>query len=425
MKILSRFLIFILSAFVTIDLSAQSEVGQLFGINHPFSQNQKKQFLELGNDMVFGSNGVDNVFGYKMVFGGHIESSRIEDNYDRLPRTGRTSFNSQFFFRYWDQDTPKVFNKYNVFIEIGTRYYGQSKFDKDHFGLIFRGNAPYAGEIIKGEGVSIRSTRYTNYTIGLHRTVSTDENTVRYGAGLSYIQLLDYTDFEIEKGSFFTEEFGQYLEMDLKYQMYRTDRPVEAFKIRGHGAGLNAFYQKTISSEKYFKFSIQDLGFAAIKDINHYVKDTSNVVYEGYKIVSGSGDDGIINNVLDTLLNIVEDEGELKNKTVLLPGLIRVSVGKKLNKGFVGEVYAQQIISPHYIPDVSARLSRVFNDKYLFGISLGYGGFDRQMKIGFQGSAWFKDAIYLHYNVSGLDGFVIPEITQGFQANFGLALAIK
>lgn len=417
-----------ISAFLLLSFSelfAQNSSGQLFGINHPFSENQKKQFIELGNDLSFGSNGVDNIFANKMVFGGHIKSSRIADNYDRLPSMGRTNFNSQFFLRYWDQDTPKIWGKYNVFAEISTRYYGQTKFGNDQFGLVFRGNAPYAGSTIDGKDLAIRASRHTNYTFGLHRTKVSEVSITRYGLGLSYVQLLDYTDFEIESGSFYTEEFGQYLEMDLKYEMYRTERPVDAFKIRGHGASITAFYQKTIDSKKYFKVSIHDIGFTATNGINHYVKDTTNARYDGYQIISGSSTNGIIGNVLDTLLNTTEADPTSEKKSILLPGIIRFSYGMHLNNDFIGELFVHHILFPDNIPEANLRISTKFKDKYLFGISIGYGGFDRQMKIGFQGATWLKDAIYIQYDVSGLDGFVIPELTQGFRFNLGLGLAVR
>jgi len=405
-------------------LSANGQMAQNISFTEfvKESHNSQRGIIRIQGDANFGSNGIDNLFANKFAFGGHIERDRIKDNYDNMKANGKVKVDLSYQVQYWGNDSFNK-SKWNLYGGIGSRIYGQSSFNKDVFGMLFRGNKPYAGTTLDFDATNAMVIQYMKYSIGVHREYlkimedGSEELGSFLGAGLSYIQGIDYINFETKQASLFTEASGQYIDLDLQYNLERVSRPKGISNVQGNGVALDAFYGQI--KEKYFwEASITDLGFVSFSNLVSYEKDTTGVNFEGHKIATSGG--GTLSQVLDSIVDIVDSKGQEKSETVLLPAIFHFRLGKKISDELTADAFIYYTLTRNNYPFIKTRITKA-KGKSTYGASLGLGGFERSPIIGFHGSTRIMERIYLQAQVAGLESYAMPAFFQGLQASAGIA----
>ena len=411
--------------FVLLGLTANGQMAQNITFTEFVKESHKAQrgVVRIQGDVNFGSNGIDNVFANKFAFGGHIESDRISDIYSNMNKNGRVKADLSYQVQYWGNDS---FNKkkWNVYGGIGSRLYGQSTFNKDVFGILFRGNKPYAGTTLDLSDTKGMLIQYMKYSIGVHREYmkyigELPELSSYLGVSLSYIQGIDYINFETRQTSLFTEASGQYVDLDLQFNLERASRPKGLGNTQGHGVAIDAFYGK-INKSFFWEASVSDLGIVSYGKIISFEKDTIGVRFEGQKIVAGGGS---LSEVLDSIVAIVEPKGEEKSETVMLPAIFHFRLGKKISKTLTADAVLYYTLTRNNFPFLKARITKE-NGNFTYGASLGMGGYERSPIIGFHGSTKIMDKIYLQAQVAGVESYFVPSFFQGFQASAGLGVLL-
>ena len=410
---------------VLLALSAKGQMAQSITFTEfvKESHNAQKGIIRVQGDVNFGSNGIDNIFANKFAFGGHIESERISDIYSNMNKNGRVKVNLSYQVQYWGNDSLNK-RKWNLFGGVGSRIYGQSTFNKDVFGMLFRGNKPYAGTTLDLNDTKGMLIQYMKYSIGLHREYRKDigglpKLSSYFGASLSYIQGIDYMNFETNQTSLFTEASGQYVDLDLQYNLERASRPKGLGNTQGHGVAIDAFYGK-INKSIFWEASVSDLGVVSYGNLISYEKDTTGVRFEGQKIVAGGGS---LSDVLDSIVDIVESKELEKSETVMLPAIFHFRVGKKISESLTTDAMLYYTLTRNNFPFLKARITKE-NGNSTYGASIGMGGFERSPIIGFHGSTKIMEKIYLQAQMAGIESYLVPSFFQSFQASAGIGVLL-
>ena len=267
---MKRFLVVAIALFA-FKASGQIAENMFFTEMVKRSHDSQSSILRVQGNLNFGSNGVDNVFASKMAFGGHIEKDRIKDIYTNMKTNGRVKTDLNYHLQFWSNDSLNS-KKWNLYGGIGSRYYGQGSFNKDVFGILFRGNKPYAGTSLDLKNTDATVLQYMKYSIGVHREYQNKKGNLSSftGASLSYIQGIDYLNFETKNTSLFTEASGQYVDLDLQYKLTRASRPKGFSHLQGHGVAIDAFYGK-IEENYFWETSISDLGMVAFSNLISFI----------------------------------------------------------------------------------------------------------------------------------------------------------
>lgn len=370
----------------------------------------------------FGSSAIDNSFALKMGLGGHIGSEEIKKIYDKMDEMPRAKANLNYSLTYWGNDILNG-KGLGLYASIGSRVYGQSEFNKDVFGILFRGNVPYAGTNLDLSNSNAQLIQYMKYTIGLHKEnldATTGNLMNYYGGGLSYIQGVDYIDFNTQKANLFTETDGQYVELDLQYSLQRASRPKGFTNPNGGGLALDAFYG-AVTSKLFWEVSVSDFGMVKFKDAVLFEKDTTGVRFEGQDL---NGNGGSLSDVLDSLVRIVSSNESVGDKTVFLPAVFRVRAGVELTNGLELDALLVHVLAKENLPLVQVRGTKR-RENLSYGVFVAYGGYEKSPMLGIHGGMNLFNRFTVQGNLGGLETFVASKTFQGLQVNLGLGVSLR
>ena len=132
---------------------------------------------------------------------------------------------------------------------------------------------------------------------------------------------------------------------------------------------------------------------------------------------------GSLGEVLDSIVEIVESNGEEVSETVFLPAIFNFRIGKKISKKLMADAILQHTFAQGNIPYLRARITKS-NKNCTYGASLGLGGFEKSMNIGFHGTALLMGQVYLQAQVAGLESYFVPSFFQGLQASVGIGVLL-
>lgn len=385
------------------------------------SQEKQGSMVWVQGNASLGSNAIDNSFGLKMGLGGHIESDRIKSIYENMNDESKVNTDLHYSVTFWGNDSL-LKNGMGLYGSIGSRVYGQSTFNKDVFGVLFRGNRPYAGTNLDLSNSNASLVQYMKYTLGVHKEIidtTTKKIKSYYGGGLSFIQGIDYLDFNTSTANLFTESNGQYVELDLQYELLRGARPKGFRNSSGAGVALDAFYGAN-TTKGFWEVRLSDFGMVKFNDMVRFQKDTTGVRFDGHDI---SANGGSLSDVLDSLVQIVDSESMEEDNTLFLPAVISARVGKMVKEDLQVDALLFYTLTANYIPLFQVRATKI-KEKFSYGASLAYGGYTMTPTIGLHGTIELLDRIYLQTNLGGLESFVASNAFQGMQMHLGLGVSL-
>lgn len=290
---------------------------------------------------------------------------------------------------------------YNSAFSVGTNNAGTA-------GLIFRGNAPYAGTTVADDKIFLKSQ--TRTSLGLAWARQHEKWT--FGVKTKFIAGVKSSDILVNNFSLFTSEVGDSIHATADYQYFVSDRsaPLDGF---GAGVDLGAMYQ--VNSALNIGASVTDLGFIAWSG-EKMAKNVSQS-YTGFALKdllnlegNAAGQDALV----DSLKGLVFPDTTAAKMTSLLPTTLHINAVYDFN------TYNRAFASLHYsftqyAPMTTMPLFAVgYQRRICSGFSLGVNGYAGGLDtygVGVMGMSYFRikkknpvSIVYSMDNVLGLLG---------------------
>lgn len=302
-----------------------------------------------------------------------------------------------------------LFNRWGIYAGAGYNLDLGTQFTADIFKLVFYGNETYADKKADLSGIHVRYMESQSLHFGICGHLGGDSltrmRTVQFG--LNIVKGQNWYDIAIEKGSVFTEKNGEYLDIEMKGNMYQSDTASTGpGAFNGIGAGLNFSYKCENNNGVTFLLEATNVGIMQWnKNTIHNQVDTT-FRFEGFEITN-------IFAIQDSTFNNIsaEDFGSnLKSEktiqTMVLPFILHANYLYPLNdKTYLAADLNYKYWST-YIPKLILSYGYKFTKNISAEITGGYGGYS-QLHAGINAKVAFKD-FQLRAGASDLLGFIAP-----------------
>ncbi|MFH2095333.1 MAG: hypothetical protein ABIJ16_06500, partial [Bacteroidota bacterium] len=153
---------------------------------------------------------------------------------------------------------------------IGLVYHNHRdmRFTDDIFKLIFYGNKMFAGKTADLSDFQLNLLTYQEFQMGYFKQSTLNENPFTYYIGLSFIKGQDYNSLRFNEASLYTEETGEYIDLNLSmtYQAMDTVK-AELTEFNGIGGAANFYFSYRNEEKKYsWQLTINNVGFIRWND---------------------------------------------------------------------------------------------------------------------------------------------------------------
>lgn len=201
-------------------------------------------------------------------------------------------------------------------------------FKKDAFQLILNGNAPYRNQTKDAGGLFYRNITYQRVGLGLQKYFDNHTQVFQFTANLV---LGDYfNQFKLTRGTVFTEQNGEYINLDLAYERHFSAIGAGLFGQKGYGALLHASWYKLMPRQNIILHAeLKNLGFTAYPSRTSSQHIDTAIQYTGIDLGSLNSISGFTSvNTQDSLLNKVNLKGGDTKFTFIMPARLELSAVK-------------------------------------------------------------------------------------------------
>jgi hypothetical protein len=300
-----------------------------------------------------------------------------------------------------------------ILFELGIVSQIDASFTKDAYDLVMYGNAHYKNETKNFGNMLVRNIAYQRLGIGIDKYSS--DYSHHFRVSLNLIKGDYFNEFRISRGSVYTEENGEYLDIDLKYERHFASLEHLAFGARGYGAGLYGEWNKLmIKQQSRISFQVRDLGFISYPGSTpHHSIDTAihftGVSFGSFKSYSSSADI----NVSDSMEHYFNMKKNNERYNFMLPLSLRLKYEKFGRHYDVIKVQFNWFLY-NASPQVILGYAYPVKKALMLGGDLrlgGYGTFDFDVNLKYS----YKK-ILLEAAVKSLEGLVLVKSASGLGA---------
>ncbi|MEM0998712.1 MAG: DUF5723 family protein [Bacteroidota bacterium] len=214
--------------------------------------------------------------------------------------------------------------------------------DPNTFGLIFKGNGPYAGDTVSDAGISGRL--YSTRRLGVGTAFEFGK--LKFGVRLNLIQGLRMADLDRLNYSLYTHPDGIQIDLQANYSLSATADlgNVGIASFQGFGASLDLGVTYDINEKFRVEASVTDAGFTSWQ--TEKIEDNIDIDWQGVSITSLFDDSipEILEAEVDSLRELVFPDTVQSNLTLSTPLSLRL--GGTMQVGDHGELGAMIMFNP-------------------------------------------------------------------------------
>jgi len=359
-----------------------------------------------------GSNSINNHFV------SDVYNSRFLDEYNKNSNylKGKNILGSDLFIGAYVAVMPdSMLGSTNLGYRIGfgTRQFRSVRFSDDLYNLVFFGNKDYAGKTVNFDNTKFNLINFQELQFGFFKDYHDNEINIRGYFGINVLNGQQLQKLNVTKGSLYTADDGEFLDLDTKFKYYSSDMSHKKFgDINGMGLSCDAYLRiEDIKSKITFTFSSQDLGYIVWTKKSYEASIDTTIHFDGVEVnnVLTLGQSNLHGISKDSLMNILYSKNDTNPIPISLPERITLEVQKEWN-GFIKTT----LFGMNYIFDTgqpipcfyfvqSFRLTQWLDG----GVMANYGGFSR-----FNAGILFQYHSGKHFSAglasANLSGFIIP-----------------
>ena len=159
-----------------------------------------------------------------------------------------------------------------------------SAFKDDLLKLSFHGNFDYQGDTLDFSETTIRIDRYQQYKLGYSFNVFKNNINWNINTALSYLSGNHHAQLNIDKGSLYTSEMGNSLDINYDIKSMMTDTSnLSPFAGNGNGIAMDFSINLTKGTD-ILGIRIRDLGYIKWKENSITNSTDSNFMFSGVEI---------------------------------------------------------------------------------------------------------------------------------------------
>lgn len=361
-----------------------------------------------------GSSSIPQQFLNKFIFPDFIDNDLKNKTSEKLHARnkfgGVAAGNINLLFEV-NNDTSKFFNILGI--GFGNQLDGNLGFTKGLFDVTFYGNAPFAGQTIDLNKTSFNRLSYSYLEFSLGKSVISNDIHTSAWADLGLVIGHNFTDFEIGKGSLFTEENGDYLEVNLSETSLSMTDTLSTSLVQGYGAKIDLHFSIQTKNSKLL-VAAENIGGIFWNNTTSANLDT-NFVFDGIEIdnifqLSDSvwSEIGTIDSFIDT---------EKGNSLRALPVSFSAYYKKEFDK-LQFDVFAKHRLYSNFFPYL--RLGANLNLPMVKpGITIAYGGYG-SFQTGLNADLELKENIKIQLGTNNILGAIIPMNSTSIDGYLGI-----
>ena len=318
--------------------------------------------------------------------------------------------------------TPDSTKGVGWFLNVADRTHINASYPKELFDLVMFGNAQFAGESIPLSPVEFNLLMYTQFEIGLLKTIVKPKGKWNLGIGLSLLTGKRNFNLKIDEAELFTDVDGEYLEGEVHGSM-RSSSLSSSQYIDANGLGFSGSVHIGYETSKFgLRFEADDLGFI---NWNRHLKQTdldSVFRFEGVDVNLFAADGNPVASInIDTVVGGFSTELTPTPYTALIPGRIGFE-GHYLLNSKDWKLYAgvQYRFAPSYIPYAYIGTNSPLGKGFSIDGRFAFGGFG-SWHLGLEFKKRFADVAEIKLGTMNLEGYVLPMVGTSQSAYIGIS----
>jgi hypothetical protein len=301
---------------------------------------------------------------------------------------------------------------YSINYQLGV--YSNSKFTDQLFNTVFYGNAIYAGQTADFSGSETYDFQYDKIGFTAQNKITLSNSTLEIGAGISLVGVHSMTKFNLDHGSIYTDQYGEYIDADFGYEYLVSDSSNHSkFQFDGAGAAIDLQFSLLPASQKTrWTFYINNFGFANWnKNTRTYTAD-STLHFEGLEVnnLFSPDDSSLIQYNIDSLLENTGTKIETGAKTTLLPYSFSLVYQHSLSQKIILNAGISYRPVADLVPFVFVKPQWIINSVFQVAGTLSYGG-TASYALGADAYLNLNNQFKINFGSDNILGIFIPKQT--------------
>lgn len=308
------------------------------------------------------------------------------------------------------------------FLKVADRTHLNARYPKELFDLVMFGNAQYAGETISLAPMEFNLITYTQYEIGLLKTIYKPKGKWNLGLGVSLLTGKRNLRLKIDDAELFTDPDGEYLEGNVSGDIWSSSLSSSQY-IDANGIGFSASLHVGYETEKFgIWFEADDLGIISWTQHIGRTELDSTFVFEGVEVNLFASDGNPVAAInLDSVVDGFSTKRSGNNYMSIMPGRIGFEGHYMLNEK-KWKLYAglQYRIAPSYIPYGYIGTNSPLGKGFFIDGRIAFGGFG-SWHLGLEFRKKFSDVAEIKLGTRNLEGYVLPMVGTSQSAYISIA----
>lgn len=302
---------------------------------------------------------------------------------------------------------------------VSDHFHASGEWNKDLSALALKGNTPYQGERMDIGPSGFRWAQFQKLGFGIRKRDLNSSMDIM----VSYVNLEQFGQVELQQSSLYTSEIGDTLEFDLLGEFSMSDTSGGQRSHHGGGVAIDLSYHqvlKALDQDWAVSFIARDLGLVqAHPGGQHWQVDTmgsfSGILNVGFDDLTNGTLGESLQDSLDRSVNSFRSGG---TQNIWLPGWIQLSMQQEKEKGFMFGLGGTWRPQAYGDPFGWVLIDHRFNSKWQVGADLGYGGYGSfQSSVRGLLNLKFLD---LFLRVSNLEALILQNSFGGFGVSGGI-----
>lgn len=406
---MKKILLFAFALVVSTIAEAQLYNNPILKAYIPGQKNTFRHRIDAGGSYELSSTGITNQFFNKYLYDNFFDSLTKQTVLNKLNDNNRFGAHvEQYLFYTWRKKNSE---NTGFFAQLRNRRHYGSAFTNDAFGLLFFGNARYAGKTANLDGSGFYRNLYHTLQFGMY-TKSSKNLTI--GGGIGIARGTRYMDFRINKGSLYTSQTGDSLALYADAETEYANLKGNGNRAAGIGALANIFAVYDIDGRSFIQLSANDLGFLHINKFAHTYQTKQQVIYTGIEVNTynqdfNSGDNRLLP---EKLYNHVDSAISEDNFTVALPAQIHLQYKQYLGKKTAALLGVEYYVAAKHIPAFHFNISQEIAPWLALRGGVNLLGYSK-IGVNVNASATFAKSWFFNLGSDHIEGLLAPKNTFG------------
>jgi hypothetical protein len=307
-------------------------------------------------------------------------------------------------------------------VNLGYRFLFGGTFSRDAYRLGLYGNAPFVDERLDLSGLHARFLGYQFLQVGFVKEFAGNKWHKALGFGLGAANANQFFNLSLPRGSLFTREDGQYLDVDADFSFAQNDASKNRFFYpNGFGLFGNLNFAMTDRKRHLIYLKADQFGMMRFNRFSSTRSLDTAFTFSGVNVdnlleVNGN----VINETVDSLTQGLS--GRTAGGAVWLPMPGRVEIGYSytvLPRRLFMNLSGDYLLFPGYVPRGTLRITGIPDPFVSVSGTLsygGWGGFNVGLDLGFHfGQGW-----HFTLGTQTLQSIAAERVSSGLSLRAGL-----